>query len=187
MSTRWSTTLIILLTLILVWTVGYKQAQSQAEPPNQPAVTTQTAFTYQGSLKQNDVPINDNCDFKVGLWSATATQLGITQTLTMTVTNGLFSLKLNGAGEFGTSAYYVGKKLCACLYEQGVGVKLPEQSAAKLLEVDQNVVPFQPLGKRKMREWIQINLSSSEDYRQYKSVFDESIRHVLAQQEKGKA
>ena len=26
---------------------------------------------------------------------------------------------------FGFPAYYVGKKLCICLYEQGVGVKLP--------------------------------------------------------------
>jgi hypothetical protein len=87
---------------------------------------------------------------------------------------------------FGFPAYYVGKKLCICLYEQGIGVKLPEQSAAKLLAEDENVIPFQPLGKPKMREWIQINLSRSEDYRQYQAVFEESIRHVLAQQEKGK-
>jgi hypothetical protein len=85
---------------------------------------------------------------------------------------------------FGFPAYYAGQKLCICLYEQGVGVKLPEQSAAKLLEADQNVVPFRPLGKPKMREWVQINLSRSADYRQYQSVFDESIRYVLAQQGK---
>jgi len=84
---------------------------------------------------------------------------------------------------FGFPAYYAAKKLCICLYEQGVGVKLPEASAARLLEVDQNVIPFQPLGRPKMREWIQINLSHSDDYRQYKSVFEESIRHVLGQQE----
>jgi len=85
---------------------------------------------------------------------------------------------------FGFPAYYAAKKLCICLYEQGVGVKLPEQSAARLLADDQNVVSFQPLGRPKMREWVQINLSRSEDYRQYESVFDESIRHVLGQQRK---
>ena len=84
---------------------------------------------------------------------------------------------------FGFPAYYAGKKLCICLYEQGVGVKLPEQSAVKLLKTDKNVVPFQPMGRRKMREWVQINLSRSEDYTKYKPVFEESIRHVLAQQE----
>jgi hypothetical protein len=84
---------------------------------------------------------------------------------------------------FGFPAYYAGKKLCICLYEQGVGIKLPEQSAAKLLASDRNAVPFQPMGRRKMREWVQINLSRSEEYRQYEAVFDESVRHVLAQQE----
>jgi hypothetical protein len=83
---------------------------------------------------------------------------------------------------FGFPAYYAGRKLCICLYEGGVGVKVPEQTVARLLETDPNVVPFQPLGKPKMREWIQINLSRSEDYRLYESVFDESIRHVMAQQ-----
>jgi hypothetical protein len=83
---------------------------------------------------------------------------------------------------FGFPAYYAGSKLCICLYEQGVGVKLPEQSAAKLLEEDRNAVPFQPMGRRRMREWVQINLSQSEDYRHYRSVFEESIRHVSARQ-----
>jgi hypothetical protein len=88
---------------------------------------------------------------------------------------------------FGFPAYYANEKLCICLYEQGVGVKLPEPSAARLLEADRNVVPFQPLGRPRMREWIQINLSRSEDYRQYEAVFDESIRYLLAQQAKGKS
>jgi len=86
---------------------------------------------------------------------------------------------------FGFPAYYLGKKLCICLYEQGVGLKIPEQSAARLLEEDPNVVPFQPMGRRKMREWIQINLDRSEDYQRYQPVFEESIRYVLEKQEKG--
>ena len=88
---------------------------------------------------------------------------------------------------FGFPAYFVGRKLCICLYEQGVGVKLPERSAVKLLEMDGNTFPFRPLGKSKMREWVQINLSRSKDYRNYESVFDESIRYVLAQQEKAES
>ena len=84
---------------------------------------------------------------------------------------------------FGLPAYYAGKKLCICLYEQGVGVKLPEQTVARLLESDPNAVPFVPMGRRRMREWIEIDLDRSEDYRRYAAVFDESIRHVLALQE----
>jgi len=86
---------------------------------------------------------------------------------------------------FGYPAYYAGKKLCVCLYEQGVGVKLPEQSAFRLLESDANVVPFRPLGRPKMKEWIQINLERAEDYRMYKPVFDESIQFTLQQQGMG--
>lgn len=83
---------------------------------------------------------------------------------------------------FGFPAYYVGKKLCICLYEQGVGIKLPEQTAARLLETDGNVIPFQPLGRPRMRQWVQINLNRSEDYRQYQTVFEEAIQYLLAQQ-----
>jgi hypothetical protein len=83
---------------------------------------------------------------------------------------------------FGYPAYYAGEKLCICLYEAGVGLKLPEPSAVKLLETDSNVIPFQPMGRRKMREWVQINLERSEDYRAYQPVFEESIAYVLAGQ-----
>lgn len=86
---------------------------------------------------------------------------------------------------FGFPAYYVGKKLCICLYEEGVGIKLPEQSAAKLLEADPNTIPFRPMGKPKMREWVQINLSRSEEYRRYASVFEESMDYLLVQQQEG--
>jgi hypothetical protein len=88
---------------------------------------------------------------------------------------------------FGFPAYYVGKKLCICLYEQGVGIKVPAETAAWLLEGDPNVTPFMPLGKPKMREWIQINLARSEEYAQYMPVFAESIHYMHSQQANGAA
>jgi hypothetical protein len=87
---------------------------------------------------------------------------------------------------FGFPAYYADKKLCICLYEEGVGIKVPEQTAARLIKEDRNAIPFQPYGKRKMREWVQINLDCSEGYRDYQTVFAESIEHVLAEQAKSK-
>lgn len=101
--------------------------------------------------------------------------------------NLLLSHPLVRAGKmFGFSAYYVDRKLCICLYEQGVGVKLPAPSVARLLESDPNAIPFQPLGKPKMREWVQINLDDSEAYVQYEAVFHESILFVHGQQQKAK-
>jgi hypothetical protein len=100
--------------------------------------------------------------------------------------NMLLSHPLVRAGKmFGFPAYYAGKKLCICLYEQGVGLKLPAPSVARLLESDPNAIPFQPLGKPKMREWVQINLDDSEAYAQYESVFHESILFVHEQQKSG--
>jgi hypothetical protein len=85
---------------------------------------------------------------------------------------------------FGYPAYYVGKKLSICLYEDGVGVKLPEKTVEKMLDSDPNTIPFQPLGKPKMREWIQINLQHPQDYRDYLPVFEQSIRFLLDMQHK---
>ena len=83
---------------------------------------------------------------------------------------------------FGFPAYYAGRKLCICLYEQGVGIKLPASSVARLLESDPNALPFQPLGKPKMREWVQISLTDSAAYAHYEAVFHESILFVHEQQ-----
>ena len=91
---------------------------------------------------------------------------------------------LVGSGKmFGYLAYYVGKKLSICLYEEGVGLKLPAETATKLLEEDENTIPFQPLGRPKMKEWIQINLDDSKDYWQYTEVFEESIQFIWEQQQ----
>jgi hypothetical protein len=83
---------------------------------------------------------------------------------------------------FGYPAYYAGEKLAICHYEDGVGVKVPAATADRLIESDPNVVPFQPLGRRKMREWVQITVREAADLAQYQPVFEESIQFVLALQ-----
>lgn len=80
---------------------------------------------------------------------------------------------------FGFPAYYAGKKLAICLYEEGVGMKLPEATVKGLLVEDQNVILFVPYGRNKMNQWVQINCEDSRDYRKYQAVFQESINYVL--------
>ncbi|MER2598009.1 MAG: MmcQ/YjbR family DNA-binding protein [Caldilineales bacterium] len=89
---------------------------------------------------------------------------------------------VRGGKMFGYPAYYVGQKLCISLYEEGAGIKLPEEAANRLLQSDPHVTPFQPMGKSRMREWVQITLEHSEDYRRYLPVFEEAIAYLLAQQ-----
>ena len=78
---------------------------------------------------------------------------------------------------FGYPAYYVGGKLFACVYEDTVGVKVPE-SLVKTLLTREEIVHFQPMGRRKMREWIQINRTNSQEYLNDKDIFEASIAYV---------
>lgn len=78
---------------------------------------------------------------------------------------------------FGYPAYYVNGKLFACIYDEGVGVKVFEEVANKFLS-EHYVVPFQPLGRPKMKEWIQINRVRSEDYRKDINIFRASVKFV---------
>jgi len=78
---------------------------------------------------------------------------------------------------FGYPAYYVHGKLFACVYSDGVGVKVPEETANSLL-TNAHVVPFQPMGKPKMREWVQINRLDSSDYRLDEDIFLCAVRFV---------
>lgn len=78
---------------------------------------------------------------------------------------------------FGYPAYYVGKKLFACLYEEGIGIKVPEDLANSLIGKD-GIISFKPMGKTKMREWIQINREKSSDYLDDEDIFKKSIRFV---------
>lgn len=78
---------------------------------------------------------------------------------------------------FGYPAFYVHGKLFACVYGDGVGVKVPEGVARSLL-ANAHVVPFQPMGKPKMREWVQINRAASTDYTLDEEVFLCAVRFV---------
>jgi TfoX/Sxy family transcriptional regulator of competence genes len=79
---------------------------------------------------------------------------------------------------FGYPAYYVGKKLFACLYENGVGIKVPEDLAEELIKTE-GVTNFQPMGRAKMKQWIQINRQKPDDYLKDKEILKASIDYVL--------
>jgi len=79
---------------------------------------------------------------------------------------------------YGHPAYYVGGKLFASLYMEGVCVKVPEPLVKELLKRD-GIVPFEPMG-RKMREWVQINRNKSKDYIKDKEIFEKSIEYVAS-------
>jgi hypothetical protein len=78
---------------------------------------------------------------------------------------------------FGYPAYYINKKLFACLYEEGVGIKVPVKVAESLVG-KKGIIRFQPKGRKPMKEWIQINHERSEDYRMDEEILKISVEYV---------
>lgn len=85
---------------------------------------------------------------------------------------------------FGYPAYYLHGKMIGCVYEDGVGLKVPETLANELLD-NPTISHFQPLGRRKMREWIQINHADPQDYLLDESIFEASVNYLRSLTEKG--
>nr|PZN33532.1 MAG: hypothetical protein DIU80_03635 [Chloroflexota bacterium] len=96
-----------LLLFLILGVLLSSQARAQSEPPTLQALAG-TGFTYQGELKNASGLVNATCDFQFSLWDAPSAgaQLGATQAVTgVSVSEGLFTVQLNGAGQFGASAF----------------------------------------------------------------------------------
>lgn len=77
-----------------------------------PATALGTGFTYQGQLKNNGALVNAACDFQFGLWDAVSGGAQVsgttTQTITTTVSSGLFTVQLDfGGNAFSGEARYL--------------------------------------------------------------------------------
>jgi hypothetical protein len=78
---------------------------------------------------------------------------------------------------FGYPAYYINKKLFACVYEDGVGIKVPAKVVDSLVG-QKGIVRFLPKGRKPMKEWIQINHERSDDYRMDEEILKISVEYV---------
>jgi TfoX N-terminal domain len=78
---------------------------------------------------------------------------------------------------FGYPAFFIGRRMFACVYGAGVGLKLPD-TAVRALLARPGVIHFQPHGRRPMREWVQINRKRAPEYRRDRPLFEQSIRFV---------
>ena len=78
---------------------------------------------------------------------------------------------------FGFPAYYSGGRLFACVYGDGVGLKLP-QDTVRQLEGKPGVTPFQPYGKPRMREWIHLRRVRASGFSKDAGLFEQSIAFV---------
>lgn len=92
-------------------------------------------------------------------------------------------LKIPGveAGDMsGMPAYFINKKMFACLHGNGVALRLSISAATELQFSRDDVVAFQPNGRPSSREWIQINRVDATDYEKDLELFKSSIETVKA-------
>ena len=86
------------------------------------------------------------------------------------------------AGEMsGLPAYFINKRMFACIANGGVGIRLPAATAANLQFSNQNASPFQPKGMPATREWVQLSHEDSASYEKDKDLFLAAIEFVKAQ------
>lgn len=78
---------------------------------------------------------------------------------------------------FGFPAFYTAGKLFACVYGEGVGLKLPEE-VIRTLDDKSHITPFRPYGKPRMKEWILLRHDQAETYAKDTSLFLASIAFV---------
>ncbi len=71
------------------------------------AQSTTTAFTYQGFLKENGLPVNGQTDIEFRLFSTSTgpSLVGSAILTNVPVQDGVFSARLNDLGQFGASAF----------------------------------------------------------------------------------
>lgn len=61
---------------------------------------------------------------------------------------------------FGCPAAFVGRRLAFCVFDKGIGAKVPAQDAARLI-AEGEATPFRPYGKPAMKEWIELAATSA--------------------------
>lgn len=86
----------------------------------------------------------------------------------------------------GMPAYFVNKKMFACIHGGGVAIRLPASTATELQFSRSDVAPFQPHGRPSSREWIQIDHDDPADYENDLELFHASIEFVKAAKSGGR-
>lgn len=85
---------------------------------------------------------------------------------------------VEGGDMSGFSAYFVNKKMFACINGSGVGIRLPAPAARDLIFSNKDASPFQPKGRPSTPEWVQIDHADPADFRKDEALFLASIEFV---------
>ena len=85
---------------------------------------------------------------------------------------------VEGGEMVGLAAYFVSKRMFACIQGAGVGIRLPAATARELQFSRKDVSPFQPKNMPATREWVQLDHEDPADFRKDEALFLASIEFV---------
>lgn len=71
----------------------------------------------------------------------------------------------------GHTGVYVGRKMAAFAFEDGMGLKIDKNNLEKILDDYPDARPFMPMG-HKMNGWIVLTLDNADDYRSHELLKD---------------
>ena len=74
---------------------------------------------------------------------------------------------------FGCPALYVGRRLALCVYEDRIGMRVPEAVAVRAKSAGR-AEAFTPHGKKPMREWIAV--TAAEGFLDCQDLFEAALR-----------
>ncbi len=77
---------------------------------------------------------------------------------------------------FGAPSYYKNGKMAAFLFEDGLGIKLPDDQVGALVEKNAHVYGrFDPMGKGTMKGWLIITHPDVPSYEDERGLIEESL------------
>lgn len=74
---------------------------------------------------------------------------------------------------FGCPALYVGRKMALCIYEDSIGMRVPE-AVALAAKAAGRASLFTPYGKKPMREWIAVD--ALDALPEFRDLFDAALQ-----------
>ncbi|MBI4319149.1 MAG: hypothetical protein HY675_11720 [Chloroflexi bacterium] len=105
---RWSSVAVVALVAGMLMGGTFAQETPSSRTATQPAAIG-TGFVYQGQIKQGGAPANGSYEFQFSLWNdaAAGSQVGSSQTATLTVADGIFTTQLDFGSVFDGSALWL--------------------------------------------------------------------------------
>jgi TfoX/Sxy family transcriptional regulator of competence genes len=79
---------------------------------------------------------------------------------------------------FGYPAYFINNNMFICAFQENLIIRLSEKDKARVMKQYKNVMEFEPMPGRVMKEYVQIPESLYRDKTAFPKILSMSLKHV---------